>query len=178
MTDIFTASIWLHRLQAAARMAPRVFDQNRNSGTRRAHSRIEPVCLFFYRLPSTGERFAHPMEFMKISIFVLLTLMVGCASVDLPNVESPIGKIAAAEERSIVDNPQAKLHLQLAKDATEESVRLKKDGNERGAQLALMRADADAELALAMLRQDAARAEVEQAQERIDQLQTDMEKTK
>lgn len=118
------------------------------------------------------------MEFMKISIFVLLTLIVGCASVDLPNVESPIGKIAAAEERSITDNPQAEHHLQLAKDATEESVRLKKDGDERGAQLALMRADADADLALALLRQDAARAEVQQAQERIDQLQTDMEKTK
>lgn len=159
-------------------MAPRVFDQNQTCGTRSANSGFRPVCLPHLRLPSNGEQFARPMELMKTSIFVLLTLLVGCASVDLPNVESPIGKIAAAEERSITDNPQAEHHLQLAKDATEESVRLKKDGNERGAQLALMRADADADLALAMLRQDAARAEVEQAQERIDQLQTDMEKTK
>lgn len=136
------------------------------------------IDLDFDPFPSTGEQFARPMELMKISIFVLLTLLVGCASVDLPNVESPIGKIAAAEERSVEDNPQAELHLKLAKDATDESVRLKNNGDERGAKLALMRADADADLALAMLRQDAARAEVEQAQERIDQLQTDMEKTK
>jgi len=118
---------------------------------------------------------------MKKSLLLgfLATCLIGCATVDLPsNVESPIGKIAAAEERTVGDNPQAKLHLQLAKDAIEESVRLKKEENEVGAKLALMRANADADLALAMLRQDATRGEVEDVQGQIKQLEADMEKTK
>lgn len=118
---------------------------------------------------------------MKTSILlgILATSLIGCASVDLPsNVESPIGKIAAAEERSVSNNPQAELHLQLAKDAIEESSRLQKADDERGAKLALMRANADAELALAMLRRDAASSEVEQVQGEIKQLEADMEKTK
>lgn len=117
---------------------------------------------------------------MKTYILGLLAAgLIGCATVDLPsNVESPIGKIAAAEERASGDNPQARLHLQMAKDAIEESVLLNKADDERGAKLALMRANADADLALAMLRQDATRAEVEQVQDQIKQLEADMEKTK
>lgn len=116
---------------------------------------------------------------MKRSILAFLVLgLASCATVDLPAVDSPVGKIAAAEERSPKDNPQAQLHLQMAKDATDESIRMKEDDNERGAKLALMRADADADLALALLRRDAARGEVEEVQDRIKELQSDMEKTK
>lgn len=104
--------------------------------------------------------------------------LMGCATVDLPsNVESPVGKIAAAEERSAEDNPQARLHLQMAKDATNQSVELMQDDEPRAAKLALMRADADAEMALALLRRDAARQEVTEVRERIKELQSDMEKT-
>lgn len=118
---------------------------------------------------------------MKITVFVgvIVATLAGCASVNLPSsVESPVGKIAAAQERTVEDNPQAQLHLQLANDAIEEAGRLAADDNERGAKLALMRANADADLALAMLRQDATRAEVEDVQGQIKELEADMEDTK
>lgn len=113
--------------------------------------------------------------------YLLTFLAVGltaCATVDLPpDVGSPVGQIAAAEEHSADENPQARLHLKMAKDATAESARLLKAKDERAAKLALMRANADADIALALLRRDAARREVEVVRAQIKELQSDMEKT-
>lgn len=114
----------------------------------------------------------------KSLIAVLAVGLFGCATVDLPpDVESPVGKIAAAEERGVEDNPQAQLHLKLAEEGIAQSKRLAEDKDKKGAKLALMRADADAELALALLRRDSARGEVEEVRSEIKELQSDMEKT-
>ena len=117
---------------------------------------------------------------MKKLILSLVAIgLAGCATVDLPKTpKPPIGTIAAVEERGVEDNPEARLFLQMAKDGITDATKLNKDDDEEGANLALMRADADAELALAMVRRDGARLEVEKVRDQIQQLKSDMNKTR
>lgn len=111
-------------------------------------------------------------------LFLVVIGLAGCATIDLPtNVENPIATVAAAEERGADDNPQARLHLKMAEDGIAQAEELSKDDDERGAKLALMRAGADADLALALLRRDDAQKKVQEVRARIEELKADMEKT-
>lgn len=116
---------------------------------------------------------------MRTLIIALIAVgLAGCASVDLPPTKTnPEQTIAAAEERGVQDNPKARLHLQMAKDAIENAKVLMDRDDEKEAKLALMRAEADADLALAMVRLDSARDEVRKVQTQIDELQNQMRET-
>ena len=106
------------------------------------------------------------------------TLAAGCASTPVPEgTFAPDQTIAAAEERGAEDNPQAKLHLQLAREQLDEARALKEEGEEAEAKLKLATAQVDAEYALALLRRDAARAEAEEIQEQIESLRQEMQGT-
>lgn len=80
--------------------------------------------------------------------------------------ESRATSIRAAQEVGAADAPRAALHVQLAREQAERArLLVEKGGNdEHGeADFLLMRARADANLALALARGDAERTEAEQA---------------
>jgi len=111
----------------------------------------------------------------KIGIMVLAVAVVvtafaaGCASVPLRTEASTSG-IRAAEEVGAAKVPQASLHLQLAKEELERAKGLAKNGDKEEATSLLRRAEADAELAVALSREDAEKSEALTAVERVRQL--------
>lgn len=81
-----------------------------------------------------------------------LLVMAGCASHPVPNakVATSEAAIRAAEESGAKDVPQAALHLKLAEEQLQAGKNLiKEDENER-AEYTLLRAQSDAELAIAL----------------------------
>ena len=66
--------------------------------------------------------------------------------------------------------PQASLHLQLAKEELENAKRLAANDEKERAVSMLSRAEVDAELAVALSREDAEKAEAQGAIDRVRQL--------
>jgi hypothetical protein len=75
--------------------------------------------------------------------------------------------IRAASEVGAEENPQASLHMKMAKDHFAEAQAASKDGEQESAKLLLEKAEADAELALALTRKEQASAKAEQAKEKL-----------
>ncbi len=97
-------------------------------------------------------------------------LLTGCATTGIPQerLVASQGSIRAAEEVGADKVPAAALHLQLAREQTEQAKKLIQQGNNVRADYLLQRAASDAELSLALAREAPLRA---QAQEAIDKLQ-------
>jgi hypothetical protein len=95
---------------------------------------------------------------------------VGCASSPHLRTEKTTSGIRAAEEIGATKVPQASLHLQLAKEELERARVLAKNDEKNRAISMLSRAEADAELAIALSRADAEKAEAQGAMDRVRQL--------
>jgi hypothetical protein len=80
--------------------------------------------------------------------------------------------IRAAMEVGAMQVPRAQLHLKLAQEQTEKAKRLMQDGYHEKADMALKRAQADAELAVAISREDATLEKVRAAQAQVQQLRS------
>ena len=93
----------------------------------------------------------------------------GCASAPLKTEASTSG-IRAAEEVGAADVPRASLHLQLAKEELARAKSLAANDQREKADSMLMRAEVDAELAVALSREDAEKVEARAAVERVRQL--------
>ena len=88
-------------------------------------------------------------------LFVVAVLAVSaCATVQIPpdQLESNEASIRGATELGALNVPDARLHLELAKDETAAAKKLAADGDDR-AVLVLARAESDAELALGLARE-------------------------
>lgn len=113
------------------------------------------------------------------SSVVALAVMVaaiaaGCASTSAPlGTEASTSGIRAAEEVGAPKVPRAALHLQLAKEELELAKGLAAGGDKDRASSLLLRAEADAELAVALSREDAEKSEAQAAVERVRQLRQD-----
>lgn len=114
---------------------------------------------------------------MKRSVFQLcsvglLMFAAGCAeSVPTEKVAATDSSIRAAEEVGAHHVPQAALHLQLAKEENGQAQKLIKDGDAKHAEGQLLRAQADAELALALAREAPMQAEAQQEADKARSLQ-------
>jgi regulator of protease activity HflC (stomatin/prohibitin superfamily) len=105
---------------------------------------------------------------------VLLTaVFAGCGSSPVVNKEASTSAIRAAEEVGASKVPSASLYLQLAKEELENAKVLAAKGDKEQAESMLLRAQADAELAVALSRGDADKAEATKAIERVRQLRQD-----
>jgi outer membrane murein-binding lipoprotein Lpp len=110
---------------------------------------------------------------MVFAVAVVATAIVaGCASAPLRTEASTSG-IRAAEEAGAAKVPQASLHLQLAKEELELARGLAAKGEKEEAASMLLRAEADAELAVALSHGDAERLEAEKAMAQVRQLRQD-----
>lgn len=103
---------------------------------------------------------------------VVAAVAAGCAGAPLRTEASTSG-IRAAEEVGASKVPQAALHLQLAREGLEKAKVLSANGDKDRAASLLTRSEADAELAVALSREDAEKAEAKAAVERVRQLRKD-----
>ena len=80
------------------------------------------------------------------------------------------GAIRGAEESGADQVPQATLHLKLAQEQRQQALQLIKDGDNHRAAFVLARAEADADLAVALAHELAAQVGATQAQESVQTL--------
>jgi hypothetical protein len=102
---------------------------------------------------------------------VFLFAAAGCASSPALRTESSTSAIRAAEEVGAGDVPRASFHLQSAKEELAGATDLAARGEKDKAASLLLRAEADAELAILLSREQNEKTEAAEAMERVRQLQ-------
>ena len=107
------------------------------------------------------------LPFVAVAVFV-----VGCGSYPAPTerVASAEAAIRGAQEVGANNVPQAALSVKLAQEEVQKAKQLMQDGDNRRAELILMRAQADAELSLAQAREAQAKTEAQQAVDQVKAL--------
>jgi hypothetical protein len=83
--------------------------------------------------------------------------------------------IRGAEEVGAENTPKAALHLKMARDHLKNAEALIVEEEYEDASLVLKRAEADAELAIAMSKETEARTEAEDAMRKVQELKREME---
>ncbi len=103
---------------------------------------------------------------------VLGVLVAACGGTrTLPANYAPTqAAISAADAVGARNEPRAALHLKMARDQLVQAQALANDGEEEEAKLMLDRARTDAEVALMVTRQTAARAEAQRATREVEAL--------
>lgn len=103
---------------------------------------------------------------------LLLALGAGCGSYPPPTerLTTSEAAIRGAAEVGASQVPRAQLHLQLAQEQTDKAKRLMQDGYNERAELTLKRAQADAELAIAIAKEHETLQHAQQAQAKLEQL--------
>lgn len=108
-----------------------------------------------------------------VGSLLFAAVAAGCAARPTLRTESSASAIRAAEEVGASTVPRAALHLQLAKEGLDRARVLSDNGKKDEAASQLLRAQADAELAIVLSREDTEKSEAAQAMERVRQLQND-----
>jgi hypothetical protein len=91
--------------------------------------------------------------------------------------EDSAGAIRAAEEVGAVHSPEAALHLQLAKEQFEHARKLTSPSDRPTSTRLLLRARADADLSLALTRENTAKVEAQGALEKTKTLNDSLQQT-
>jgi len=111
---------------------------------------------------------------MAVAVAVVAAAIIaGCASSTPLRTEASTSGIRAAEEVGAAKVPRASLHLQMAKEELDLAKGLAIKGEQEKADSMLLRAEADAELAVALSREDAEKSEARAAVESVRQLRQD-----
>jgi hypothetical protein len=104
---------------------------------------------------------------------VLLAGLIACGPKQALHTESSTAAIRTAEEVGASNVPKASLHLQLAREEMAMATELHDDGKKEEASSMLLRAEADAELAIALSNASAEKTEAEAAVERVRKLRAE-----
>ncbi len=104
--------------------------------------------------------------------FATIVALTACAGAPKPEARmaSSEGAIRGAEESGADQVPQATLHLKLAQEQRQQALQLIKDGDNHRASQLLARAEADADLAVALAHEHAAQVGATQARETVETL--------
>lgn len=113
----------------------------------------------------------HKLIFMLAGIILIALGIAGCgSSEEVVNKEASTSAIRAAQEVGATEVPSASLYLQLAKEGLAKAEALAKDGEKEEAESMLLRAQADAELAIVLSHGDKDKTEATAALERVKKL--------
>jgi hypothetical protein len=110
-----------------------------------------------------------------VAAAVALVALGGCAhsnTISAERMAAPRASIRAAQENGAQSNPQAALYLKLAQEEVARADALIRDGDRDEAARMLWRAEADAELAVALAKGTNAQREAAEAQAKIQELST------
>lgn len=113
------------------------------------------------------------MRGLEVGFSVLLAAALaacGGAQLNQDKLTEAQAAIRAAEEVGASNQPQASLHLQLARDQIQQAKRLADEGEEENAALLLNRAQVDAELAVQLAQTDREQQQARQAWQKIQDL--------
>jgi hypothetical protein len=104
-----------------------------------------------------------------LGFVVSAVLLAGCGSYPAPTerAASAEAAIRGAQEVGAGSVPSAALSVKLAQEEVQKAKQLMQDGDNKRAELILMRAQADAELALSQAREQQAKVEAEKAVEQV-----------
>jgi hypothetical protein len=107
---------------------------------------------------------------MKTTTLVLgALLLAGCGGYPPPH--EPMAQTEAAAGAAVganaKDSPQAALHLKLAQEEIAQAKRLMEDGDNKRAEYVLVRAKADADLSLALAKENNAQQEAQRVSDQI-----------
>jgi siroheme synthase len=110
------------------------------------------------------------MSFRIVPILGAALALAACASFPPPTntVASSLAAVRGAEELGAADVPQAALQLQLAQEEVAKAKRLMADGENERAHYMALRASNDAELAIVLTRENAARRGAVKARQGAD----------
>ena len=112
--------------------------------------------------------------------FALFTIIIaGCGtSPVVVNKEASVSSIRAAEEVGAAEISNASLYLQLAKEELQKAIVFEANGNKAQSESMLARAQADAELAVAISHSEVDKTESAKALERVKLLRQENELSK
>lgn len=110
--------------------------------------------------------------FLYSNLALLFASAAGCASLPAPTGRVASSEAAARSAREVGAErvPQAALELRLAEEQIAKAKELMANGDNERADLMLQRAQADAELALSLAREDQARNDAAQVVAQVTQL--------
>ena len=108
-----------------------------------------------------------------IGCLFLVAVGMGCASNPPLRTDSSTTAIRAAESVGAADVPTAALHLQMAREELELAKGMADKGKKDQAASQLLRAEADAQLAVVLSQEQNEKTEATQAMDRVHQLQND-----
>ena len=96
--------------------------------------------------------------------------VIACASNPMPpaKVTDTQATISAAEAVGASNNPRAALHMKLAREQLQQGEALLRDGEEDEARLVIDRARIDAELAMALTREEKAQGQAKHSLEKLN----------
>jgi hypothetical protein len=111
-----------------------------------------------------------------VTIFTVLLASSACASFPVPTetMANSLASVRAAEELGAAEVPKAALELQLANEAVAKAERLIEEGDNEEAHYMALRAAHDADLAIALVRENKARSEAEQAKQSLEETQSEV----
>lgn len=118
------------------------------------------------------------MRLSTVTALAVVAFMAqGCGSSPPPNdkVADTQAAVRAAREVDANNDPQAALHLRLAEEQLAKAKALIEDGENERAASVLLRADADAELAVALAREASAKAAAEKARKELAELREELQ---
>lgn len=113
-----------------------------------------------------------------LPVIVIGLATAGCASMPIPadKLSRSQSAIAAAEEMNAASEPQAALHLKLAKEQLSQGKKFMIEGENKAASQVLLRAESDGEAALALARAKSAQLEAQKAITAIQEQMTQIQK--
>jgi hypothetical protein len=102
-----------------------------------------------------------------------LAVSFGCASAPVPaeHMAASESSLRAAEENGAQDVPTAAFYLQLAREQMDTAQKLLNDGHNQRAKWVLMRAESDAELSVALAKENNTKLAAQQAVDQVHKLQ-------
>ena len=103
-------------------------------------------------------------------MFALFTAACGGAAVPQEQMTAAQASVRAAEVGGAPNDPQAALLLKKCQDGIAEAKKLIEDGNNHRAEMVLMKAQADAELALALAQELTMKGEASDAKKAVQEL--------
>jgi hypothetical protein len=109
-----------------------------------------------------------------VSLTLAIPFMTACAAAPPPSERMALAESAvrAAQEVGAERVPTAELHVRLAEDEIQKAKALSNNDQNERADTMLQRASADAELALALAREEGTRSEAERALKQTQDLKT------
>ena len=131
--------------------------------------------FFLKRTSQKGESMKDVNMGVMAGSLLFAAVIAGCASGPTfhQSSEASTSAIRAAEEVGAPNVPRASLYLQLAKEELEAAKKLADKGEKEQAVSLLLRAEADAELAVALSHEQTEKTEAAQAIEKARQLRQD-----